>query len=220
MGFGYLFFGFLMMIELGVATSVTHSIGVDLFPDLAGYFLMLTAACRLTPYGKGFSRFRVALYPLLAVGGVTYLAGILSVFPLPHAPLATVLTVTKALSLVLQPIAFFFLFAGVASLALEVELPRIASSARRVTVFGAMYYFCQIAFLLVDTLPFKLNGTVDSVIGYVLAVAWLIFVICAEIVLFKCYMFICYEGEEQISPQDTVNPLGKFLNKFKKGKGD
>lgn len=218
MGFGYLFFGFLMMIELSVRTSVAYPIGIDLFPDLAGYLLMLTAACRLSGYAKGFDRFRIALYPLLAVGCVKFVVGTLSAFGLFEGTLAAVMTVCGYLSVLLQPVAFFFLFAGIMSLAFSVELPHIASQARFLAVIGTAYYIAQLLLNIVAGYTSLLTPVWASNLNFIFSIVFLIYVILAEVCLYRSYMYICYEGEETVTKEDAVNPLAHILDKLKKGK--
>ena len=218
MGFGFLFYGFLMMIELGVPTSLTHATSVDVFPDLAGYLFMLTAAYRLELYAKGFARFKKLLMPLIAVGVLLYAVSILSVFDLYPAVLESVTHGLRYATLILQPIAFFCLFGGIMSLAMEVELPNIASRAKLLAVIGTAYYAAQLIFMLADDLALPMFDSFGGFVRYGLMIVWLVFVIMAEFMLFQCYMYICYEGEERITAEDAVNPFAKFFNK-KKGKG-
>ena len=219
MGFGLLFYGFLMMIELQVPTSATYSLGVDIFPDLAGYLLMLTAACRLAAYAKGFERFRKALFPLIAVGIVAYGVGILSVFDVNPALLVQITYGVKYATMVLQPIAFFFLFAGMISLSAEVGLPSIASQTKLLAGLGAAYYAAQLVFSLTSDLSSVFTASFSGFIRYLLMIVWYIFVIFAEVELFRCYMYICYEGEERITKEDAINPFAKLFKNLKKGKG-
>ncbi|MBR6769079.1 MAG: hypothetical protein IKM34_06300 [Clostridia bacterium] len=113
MGFGFLFYGFLMMIELSIATSADYALSVDVFPDLAGYLFMLTAAWRLEDYAKGFARFKKCLLPLVAVGAMIYGASMLSLFDIYPAVLEKVLHGLQYATIILQPIAFFCLFGGI-----------------------------------------------------------------------------------------------------------
>lgn len=218
MGFGFLFFGFLMMIELGIATTAEYAISIDVFPDLAGYLFMLTGAFRLELYAKGFERFKKCLLPLVAVGAMIYGAGILSLFGVSPAILESALHLLQYATIILQPIAFFCLFGGVMAIALEVELPAIASRAKLLAVIGSVYYGAQLLFMLADDLSLPVFGSFVGFLRYGLMILWLIFVLMTEWMLFQCYMYICYEGEERITPEDVANPFAKFLNKNKKGK--
>lgn len=219
MGFGFLFYGFLMMIELSIATSADYALSVDVFPDLAGYLFMLTAAWRLEDYAKGFVRFKKCLLPLVAVGAMIYGASMLSLFDIYPAVLEKVLHGLQYATIILQPIAFFCLFGGIMALATEVELPAIASRAKLLAVIGTAYYAAQFLFMLADDLSLPVFGSFVGFLRYGLMIVWLIFVIMAEWMLFQCYMYICYEGEERITPEDAANPFAKFFNKNKKGKG-
>lgn len=219
MGFGFLFYGFLMMIELGIATSAEYALSVDVFPDLAGYLFMLTAAYRLELYANGFARFKKMLYPLVAVGAMIYGVSILSLFDFYPAVLESVLHGLQYATIILQPIAFFCLFGGIMALAVEVELPAIASRAKLLAVIGTAYYAAQFLFALADDLSLPIFGSFVGFLRYALMIVWLVFVIMTEWMLFQCYMYICYEGEERITAEDAVNPFAKFFNKNKKGKG-
>ena len=218
MGFGFLFYGFLMMIELGVSTSLDHALSVDVFPDLAGYLFMLTAACRLELYAKGFARFKKWLIPLVAVGTLLYAVSILSVFGIYPEILEIATHGLRYATIVLQPIAFFCLFGGIMALAIEVELPSIASRAKLLAVIGTAYYAAQFIFMAADDISPMLFASFGGFVRYGLMIVWLIFVIMVEFMVFQCYMYICYEGEERITPEDAANPFAKMLGK-KKGKG-
>ncbi len=219
MGFGFLFFGFLMMIELGIATSAEYALSIDVFPDLAGYIFMLTAAWRLELYAKGFARFKKLLMPLVAVGTLIYGVSILALFDFRPAMLEEVLHGLQYATIILQPIAFFCMFGGIMALATEVELPAIASRAKLLAGIGTAYYAAQLLFMLADDLALPLFGSYVGFLRYGLMIVWLIFVIMTEWMIFQCYMYICYEGEERITPEDAANPFAKFFNKNKKGKG-
>ena len=43
MGFGLLFVGFMMMLDQSWALSVSPAVGVDIFPDVIGYILMVAS---------------------------------------------------------------------------------------------------------------------------------------------------------------------------------
>ena len=214
MGFGLLFYGFLMMVEIAVRTQVGSAIGIDIFPDLAGYLLMLAAACRLDGYAKGFTYFRKCLYPLIILGTVSFAVGLVSITGYYLTLLEIVADAVKFLSLLLQGVAFFFLFAGVVSLAREVELPGIATRARYTMVIGTVYYLFQFVLSLLYELPLGISQATLAPFGFSSMVIFLVFIILGEVVLFNCYRYICYEGEETIRPGEVENPLAKFLNKL------
>ena len=217
MGFGILFYGFLMMIEITVRTQVGSPVGIDIFPDLAGYLLMLAAACRLDGYAKGFSYFRKLLYPLIVLGAAAYAIGMLSLLGKALALLETLSNAVKLLSLALQGVAFFFLFAGVISLANEVDLPGIATRARYTAIVGTVYYVFQ----LVLSICYQVGMAQKTLapFSFTSMVIFIVFVLLGEVVLFNCYRYICYEGEENYLPSSADNPIARFMNKlFKKSK--
>ena len=214
MGFGLIFYGFLMMVEISIRTSAVANVGIDIFPDLAGYLLMLAAANRLDGYAKGFTLFRRSLYPLIAVGTLSLAIGYLSIFSIALPLLETLTTACRICSLLFQGVAFFFLFAGIISLAKEVELPGIATRARYTTVVGTVYYVFQTGLILLEVLPIGISQKTLAPFTVVSMMAWLVFLLLGEIVLFNCYRYICYEGEETLDPMAIESPIAKVLNKL------
>ena len=214
MGFGLIFYGFLMMIEITVRTVSGSAVGIDIFPDLAGYLLMLAAASRLEDYAKGFATFKKCLYPLIALGTLSFMIGIFSVTGLYTAYLEVAIDAVKAASLLVQGIAFFFLFAGIVSLANEVDLPGVAQRARYACVVGSVYYAFQFILTLGYELPIGISEATLAPFTMASMMIFLIYVILSEIVFFNCYRYICYEGEEYFNPQDIESPIAKFLNKL------
>ena len=214
MGFGLLFYGFLMTFDIMVRTQAMAEVGIDIFPDLAGYLLMLAAANRLDGYARGFSLFKKALYPLIAVGALTLLVGYASIFGEMLFLLETLTRYLKLATLLFQGVAFFFLFAGIISLASEVELPGIASRARFVAATGVVYYSFQTILTVTALLPLPISSQTLSPFMTASMLIGMFFLIFGEVVLFNCYRYICYEGEEQLKPGDAVNPLANALNKL------
>ena len=214
MGFGLIFYGFLMMIEIAVRPVPGSPIGIDIFPDLAGYLLMLAAACRLDGYAKGFTVFRKCLYPLIALGTLSFAIGIFSATGLYTAYLEVAIDAVKMLSLLLQGIAFFFLFAGIVSLANEVDLAGVAQRGRYACVIGCVYYAFQLILTLCYELPLGISEATLAPFTMASMMIFLVYVILSEVVFFNCYRYICYEGEEYFNPGDIESPITKFLNKL------
>lgn len=220
MGFGYFFFGVLMLVSVVVPTSYEYNVGIDIFPDIAGYILMLTAAKRLSLYAAGFRRMVYPLYALCLVSAVGYAAGIASLFGRYLEMLSHIVSWTQALSYPLCLCAFVFMFLGIYSLSTSVELPKIASKAKG-GIFMSIVYFCVRILLFAAELIFEgfSQSVLISYAYYFLSLFWYVYIIFTAYVIFKCYMYICYEGEEQIMPSGaTPRFLEKILSKV--GKND
>lgn len=218
MGFGYLLYGFLMMIGLYVPTDYGYGTGIDAFPDLAGYLFLLTALLRLAAYAPGFRKGKVWMTALLPVGAVKFIASGLSLYS-PFLPvLSVILNVCDLLTAILCPFAFFFLFSGIYSLANEVALPKLAKRARRAAVFGFVNYGMEL-FLTVTALlalPLVASGSMQ-IFRIVKQLVGVVYIVYCEIVSFNAYMYICYEGEE--NTDGPLNPFSAFLNRlFKREK--
>jgi len=120
-----------------------------------------------------------------------YGVSILSLFDIYPALLESALHGLQYATIILQPIAFFCLFGGIVALALEVELPNIASRAKLLAVIGSAYYAAQFLFMLAEDLSLPVFGSFVGFLRYGLMIVWLIFVIMTEWMVFQCYMYIC-----------------------------
>lgn len=215
MGFGYLIYGFLMMIGVLVPTSVRFGTGIDAFPDLAGYLFFLTALTRLAPYAKGFATGRKWMLGLVPVGMVQFAASALTLYE-PWLPvLSVILPVCSLLSALLCPMAFFHLFSGLWTLSGEVDLPKIAVSARRAAVFGFIHYGLEL-FLTITVLfdlPIAASGSMQ-IFRIAKQMVSIVYVIYCGVVSYRAYMYICYEGEETVGNEGLQNPVSSLMNKL------
>ena len=70
MGFGLLFFGFMMMLDTGWTVSETYGIGLDVFPDILGYICMYRSMKHLRKSSKDLNIFAWITVALSVLGGV------------------------------------------------------------------------------------------------------------------------------------------------------
>ena len=80
MGFGILLFGYTMLIEYGITVSSKFNIGIDIFPDILGYFLMFYATRKLSPYSQGFKNARFMSILMMVLGAATLILPIAALF--------------------------------------------------------------------------------------------------------------------------------------------
>ncbi len=221
MGFGILLYGFLMMVEVSVTINYTYMVGIDVFPDLAGYILMLTAAYRLSDYAKGFRYFKMTLFPLTALSLVSYAASIAAVLPSAARISAEIISISRYIQYPLQFMAFVFMYLGIYSLSQSVNLPKIASRARFGMIMASVYYISKIAEMFVSELGLGISSSASmEVLRAVLMLAFAVFVLYTLFVIFNCYMYICYEGEENPELSGTYNPIQRLFERLKGGKSD
>lgn len=213
-------YGFLLLLELSVPIDYTYGIGLDFFPDLAAYILFLTAAFRLSDYAPGFARLKKILVPLLVLSAVDYGLTLFCIGGRGLSVLSVILTVIDRACLVLQPAALIFLFTGIVVLAESVELPKIAKRARIALVLGMTDFVLRLFIILCADLSLPVPPSVMNPLQGVATLLWMVFIVFGEVVLFNCYMYICYEGEEQVDAGSFKNPIESLVERIKKRKDD
>jgi hypothetical protein len=216
MGFGLLLFGYLMLTDVEVGVSIEHQIGFDVLPNVIGFIIMFFALKQLKSFYSAFRRAQISLIPLIAVSGV-YLG--IEVFSLFGYALSTVSTVLNCMSIVENLLLLIFhllLLSTATELAREVDLMPLATSLKKANVVSAVYY--SMAFLTLLLFPF-ISG-IKVIAPFVnLALYLTLFLkfgsfIYNFITLYRCYMYIGYEGETTLDYYK--HPFQKLIEKLKK----
>ena len=222
MGFGFLLYGYLMLIDYGMKIGSTSNIGIDIFPDILGYILFFIALRTLSRHALGFSRAKGICIPLIVLGSITFLGQLLALFGVGSKYVLSVLTYTEYLK---YPLLLFFhigILDGIHSLALDVDLPKLSLRAQWGKLLSVLYYvlgICLIIFEVVFPTPTGKAAAVYSAIGIGFQILFYVMFIYVFTVIFSSYRQICYEGDEQMDSPSN-NPLNKLYEKYKKGKSD
>ncbi len=212
MGFGLLIFGFTFFINYGVIICSEPLIGFDVFPDLLGYILMFIALKKLSPYADGFKNAKLMCYPLFIIGGAQIALPLIAL--LPSVSKALIFIVISYVTLAQDFLILLFsmlLFIGIRSLSLEVELPKIAKRAVAAFVICLLYSVPKIAISLVS-----FTQAQKSFIIIFYSLMFYAYVFFSIFLCFNCYMYICYEGEED--PEIKESKLSKFFDKLNSNK--
>jgi hypothetical protein len=215
MGFGYLLFSYLMILTVGFSAGA----GVDVFPDLLGYIFTYLAMCKLSPYSKWFQIEKKTCYPLFLVGGVTLICQLLALQSSWTASLSDLLDWIYDLNDLLLFFYQLFLLKGIVDLAKEVELPKLVFRAKAGQIMVFSYTILSILSTvlnrmgIVSTLSDLQKGIV-SFISLFLQLYFYILFFFILFLLFSCYRQICYEGEEDVEPDSTHNPLEAVYKKL------
>lgn len=188
MGFGLLFAGYLLLFICK---------GVDIFPDIAAYAFMFAALCKLSPHNKSFSHAKLIMYPLMAVSVLNDTVLIISAAGADFAK-NTVFTAlgsaVSAVNTVILIVFYYYLLNGIRLLAEQVDVPKIASNAKRnwyiTVVYSAMAFVLSLGITAVNSLA-RYFGLPFLVFG-------LVWIVLNAVLIFKCYMYICLEGDEDM----------------------
>ena len=210
MGFGFLLIGYMtMMIDYGIKTIAQYNIGFDVFPDIIGYIFFFIAMKKLKPYAEGFKYAKIVTYFLMVLGGVTLAAQIFS-FTNSHGEIiAEVLYHCEFARLVLFALFNIFAFSGIRKLSNDVELPKIARRAVAALIINLLYFIMKISIY-----AFSFTEAQRAFIIIIYSLTWYILLFFSLFLVMGCYMYICYEGEEEIIVPE--NKLATFLKNLKK----
>jgi len=208
MGFGLLLFGLTFLIDYGVVISSEFNIGFDVYPDLIGYIVIFIALRKLTPYGKGFKNAKFMCYPLFLIG--------LGLIALPLIALAkshlSLIALLIQYCYIARDIAWIMfsmlLFSGIRELASEVELPKIVKRTTVAFVLGLLYFLPRISIYIIN-----FTQAQKAFVIYWYSLLWYVFLFFSLYLTFNCYMYICYEGEED--PEIKEGRLSRLLDKMK-----
>lgn len=217
MGFGFLLLGYMMMVEIGVRTSDVFNIGFEIFPDVIGYILFFLALKKLESYASGFKYAKFLSYPLLALGSIKFIAQLSSLlvkytalsfgedFP---AIVSNILGGCEFAKISLLSLFSLFLFSGIRALSKEVELPKISNRAIAAMLMNLIYFVVRISVYI-----FPFNDAEKAFMYYVYTITWYLLLFFTIFLVFNCYMYICYEGEE-----DIIVPQSKFSSFIKRNR--
>ena len=210
MGFGFLLIGYMtMMIDYGIKTIAEYNIGFDIFPDIIGYIFFFLAMKKLKPYAEGFKYAKYVTYFLILLGSVTLGVQIFSFTKSHGALLAKILYHCDFARLVLFALFNIFAFSGIRKLANDVELPKIARRAVAALIINLLCFIMKIS-----DYAFTFTEAQRAFIIIIYSLTWYILLFFSLFLVMGCYMYICYEGEEEIIVPE--NKIAIFLNKLKK----
>ena len=196
MGFGILFFGYLISI---------NTIAYPGFTKIIAYLVMLLAMTRLGQYNRDLKAAYYTLIPTAVIGALYFLAEIAAMFSLLPEKELTLLFRLVPLAIAIFELVFLFrLLRGLQALAKETEVPMLEVSAFRDRLFVLGYYFLYIL------------GQLDygEKMAYVLACYNLAILLVGFVVMFlnaklfyNFYMWICLPGDEDMKRKTSKNRL-------------
>lgn len=203
MGFGILFMGYLItyLLSLNPYAAVTR---------LAGYIVCLVALGNLRRHNRWFAYTHMVCIPLLAFSAGNAAIEIVSRILGERAPVG-LSTATDVMEVVMTLMVLVFhacLLLAIYTIAKDTDLPRLARSARVNLVVTAGY-----AVLTgIWALPVELGESDGMTLNLMLFLLQLVWIFLNLFLLFRCYMWICLEGDEDMAQKPS---RFAFVNRFR-----
>lgn len=206
MGFGLLFFGYMMLFNVPYK-------GIDFPPDLLAYTLILIALTKLGRYGKKIKISSYVSIGCLAIAAAKLVCQISGLFISVSATLTNSLSIAD---MVLSLPFHFFMLIGFSELAADVELPKLQGKCKRNFGIVCFLYLLTVFYYLYKAgiIP-EVTGVssmhifaMQQLLGYIIRIMNIILIA-------SCYMRICLEGDEDMPY--TPNAIEAYMTKLVKG---
>lgn len=203
MGFGLLFLGYLIafLLYLNPYAAVTR---------LVGYCVIFAALTKLRRHNRWFAFSQTAAIPLIVLALVDSVIDITARIMgegTPAAMTAATGGIETAMTLLLLVFHVCLLMA-VYTIAQDTDLPSLAAAARRNIVLIAAYAVLH----GIWSLPVKLGDSYTVTLSLMVFVLQLIWTVADLILIFRCYMWICLEGDEDMAQKPS---RFAFVNRFR-----
>ncbi|MBE6576007.1 MAG: hypothetical protein E7654_07040 [Ruminococcaceae bacterium] len=203
MGFGLLFLGYLIafLLYLNPYAAVTR---------LIGYCVIFAALTKLRRHNRWFAFSQTAAIPLMVLALVDSVIDITTRIMgegTPAAMTAATGGIETAMTLLLLVFHVCLLMA-VYTIAQDTDLPSLAAAARRNIVLIAAYAVLH----GIWSLPVKLGDSYTVTLSLMVFVLQLIWTVADLILIFRCYMWICLEGDEDMAQKPS---RFAFVNRFR-----
>lgn len=216
MGFGLLFVGFMMMLDQSWALSASPAVGVDIFPDVIGYILMVASMKHLRKSSKDLNIFAYIVTFMACLSGIWALFQVSGVI-MRFVSLGglEVISVAEDIYFALKyPVmiaAILFLSSGLREVAISVELDKLS---RKTAIFTAISAVCYVGMSVQSLLP------VGQIWAYfaALSISLLFFVqyFMMLALIFSYYRQIGFEGEDDVPEKEPL--MIRLLQKAAKAK--
>ncbi|MBQ8276181.1 MAG: hypothetical protein IJZ02_06125 [Clostridia bacterium] len=203
MGFGILYLGYLIafLLYLNPYAAVTR---------LIGYCVIFAALAKLRRHNRWFAFSQTAVIPLMALALADSVIDITTRIMgegTPSAMTAATGGIETAMTLLLLVFHVCLLMA-VYTIAQDTELPSLAAAARRNIVLIAAYAVLH----GIWSLPVQLGDSYTVTLSLMLFVLQLVWTVADLILIFRCYMWICLEGDEDMAQKPS---RFAFVNRFR-----
>lgn len=196
MGFGILFFGYLISF---------NTIAYPGFTKIIAYLVMLLAMTKLGQYNRDLRAAFQTLIPTAVAGALYFLAEVASMFSLlPEKEMTLIFRLIPLAIAILELCFLFRLLRGLQALGKETEVPMLEVASFRNRLFVIGYYF----FYILGQLDYG-DKMAHFLVYYNLAILLVGFVVMflnAKL-FYNFYMWICLPGDEDMKRKTSKNRL-------------
>ena len=205
MRFGVLFFGYLWLFVCN-GFGLYPDILPDIIPNVVGYTLMLYALMRLEGHGRNFRTAGNILYLLIMFVMFNDLYKIynFTTSGTDSEVVGVIVMTVKIITMVISAAYHHYLFTGIRLLAIDVNIPSLAKASK--VNFGLLI----VVNLLFIISQLKLFGEYNNYVGLVQVLLNMVWLISTLVMVYRCYMWICLEGEEDMPKKDKSGRNRKF----------
>ena len=203
MGFGTLFIGYFLLLNLTYYG----------FTDLIAAAVMLLGLYRLSRINKHFLAASITAVVFLVFGLAEFGIAAYEIFFRPISSPALVSTMSVVRSLTVGTLTVLMLN-GIEDVAKEVDLPDIATKAKRLVIITAFTYT---AWMVLEAPLSFMDDYVLGVLSLLTILATIALLIVNLTVIYSCYMHICMPGDEQL--KDKPSKFA-FVNEYRARKAE
>ncbi len=213
MGFGVLFFGYLLNLSM-----------FKQFTDVICFLIMLYALIMLSRFNQGFRRAMYLCVPLAIAGGAYFIyeicvmLGVVSYVSIPESTTTLVTSYYAVLSGILKLTFTAFLLSGIQQIGKETAVPVIELKAARNRFLAFVYY---IPYIFTE-LSYEQGSLMEKIALYAFIPVFIfgiVYHIMNLALIHNCYVWICLEGEENMERKKSrfgfINKLAEKEDKLR-----
>ncbi len=201
MGLGTLFIGYFLILNIAYFG----------FTDLIAGLVMLLGLYRLMSLEKNFKLAFYSLIPFSLLGLFELVLAVLEMFSsVKNAE--TISLVTGAARYLMIAVFTYFILSGIASLANEVDIPRLERKAKSTKIYTSVIFIFA-TLMQTPNLDKLITTYAVTVIAFVILLASFIVTAITLTVIYSAYANICMPGDENRTTE-TPSKFG-FVNKFR-----
>lgn len=208
MRFGVMFFGYLWLFVCR-GFELYPDILPDIIPNVVGYTLMLFSLIKMERFNRYLKSARKVVQIIIIF---VLFNDVYRIYNFSSAEADstnnTVLIVFKIIITLIFVLYHYYLFKGIGILAADVNIPSITKSCKR------DFIILIISSVLTVLSQFNVFGDYNQYLGMIAVLINFIWLIMTSFMVYRCYMWICLEGEEDMSRKEKKLNL-KWLNNDK-----
>lgn len=209
MGFGLISLGWLFIFDIPWK--------IDFMVDFLGCFLIMMGCRRLKPYSAYFA-VAYKWFGVLVVPSVAITALEIAYTFMKKKNLAQYLLHLEVVHTLVFSVALYYLVLAMIRISTDVGRNKIARKCRRNIAISVVTIPFYVATRLLVNMDFQ-NATLTNIIGIswlIGNVLWYLTLMLHFVQVFSCYMWICYEGDEDMPIKENslkTNPYARYEKK-------